>query len=68
MGVSGRHNIKPRNRWSDLDKIWHAGSTYAGECYRPCGYVMFAARERSMGVDGRANIELDNRWMDFDQI
>ena len=68
VGVSGRRNIKPRNRWSDLDQIWHAGFTYARQCNRLCVYVMLAARGRGMGVDGRANIDLGNRWTDFDQI
>ena len=68
VGVRWEGNIDTGNRWSDLDQIWHAGSTHARECYRLCVYVMGAARGRGMGVDGRANIDLGNRWMDFDQI
>ncbi len=37
MGVGGRSNIDPGNRWRDLDRIWHGGSLHPQEGYSLCG-------------------------------
>ncbi len=61
MGVGGRANIDPGNRWRDLDQIWHGGSPELQEGFRLCGYVIGVAGGRVMGVSGRGNFNPGNR-------
>ena len=50
LGLGGRANIDPDNRWRDLDQIWYARSAYTRKLFRLCGYEMSTASGRDMGV------------------
>ncbi len=68
IGVIGRSNFDPGNRWRDQDQIWHGGSPHPQEGYRLCGYVVGVVSGRGMGMGGRGNFDSGNRWRDVDQI